>query len=177
MKFDPELYTITIRKENHEGDYLYVARVIEFPNLSAFEETYEEAHSIILDAISSLKEIADEEGAVFPLPNPITEDEYSGRITLRLPKTLHAKIAKQAEIEDVSLNTYLVGIISSYSGESDGISKMLSGAIFQLGSFIHAQQVAFHQVLNSFSVYSTQNQLPNQTKPILVSASSGYLYG
>lgn len=177
MKFNPEAYTIAVRLEDHDDETYFVGRVFEFPNISVFEETAEEARAMVIDAIKTLKEMADEEYASFPAPQLVFDDDFSGRITLRLPKTLHAKIAKQAEQENVSLNTYLVGAISSHSGELDGVSKMLSGAILQLGSIFHAQQIALHQVLSSFSVYSTQNQLPNQTKPILISASSGYHYG
>jgi len=134
MKFNPEAYTIVVRLEDHDGEGYFVGRVFEFPNISAFEETAEEARSMVIDAIKTLKEMADEECISFPTPQAVFDEEYSGRITLRLPKTLHAKIAKQAEQEGVSLNTYLVGAISSYSGEFDGVSKMLSGAISHLNS-------------------------------------------
>ncbi|WP_373371125.1 toxin-antitoxin system HicB family antitoxin, partial [Proteus mirabilis] len=34
-------------------------------------------------------------------------DNVSGRLTLRLPKSIHAKCIKAAESDGVSLNTYL----------------------------------------------------------------------
>jgi hypothetical protein len=40
-------------------------------------------------------------------PAPAAEEqasEYSGRILLRLPKSLHAELVRQAELEGVSLN-------------------------------------------------------------------------
>ena len=35
-----------------------------------------------------------------------TEQEFSGKILLRLPKSLHKELAKAAKKEDVSLNQY-----------------------------------------------------------------------
>lgn len=123
MNFDPDSYTITIRKENVDGDLLYVGRVAEFQNITAYEETFEEAREILLDAITTLKKLAEEEGAAFPSPNVSLSDEYSGRPSLRLPKSLHAKAAILAEEEGVSLNTYLVCAIATYTGEAHGLSK------------------------------------------------------
>lgn len=123
MIFDPDLYTITIRKEDVDGDLLFVGRVAEFPNISAYEETYEDARSILLDGITTLKTIADEEKKSFPLPDPSLAEEFSGRPSLRLPKSLHAKIARLAEKEGVSLNTCLVAAVATYVGKSDGLSR------------------------------------------------------
>jgi predicted HicB family RNase H-like nuclease len=128
MNFDPESYTITIRKEECYGEILYVGRVAEFPNINAFEETYEEAHALILDAIQTLKKLAGEACADFPLPYPTPSDEFSGRVTLRLSKSLHAKVSRIAAQEDISVNQFLVTAIASYVGETDGISKVVSGA-------------------------------------------------
>lgn len=69
--FDPECYSILIRKETLEGETLYVGRVTEFPHISAFETTFEAAHNLVLDAIRTLKKIADEQHASFPSPTLI----------------------------------------------------------------------------------------------------------
>jgi predicted HicB family RNase H-like nuclease len=42
----------------------------------------------------------------FPVPEPVNESQYSGKFVLRLPKTLHAHLAQEAEKEGVSLNQY-----------------------------------------------------------------------
>ncbi len=120
MIFDPDAYTMTIRKEKVDGEFLYVGRVAEFINITAYEDTFEEARAILLDAIQTLKIMADEAGPPLPEPNPVLSEEYSGRPSLRLPKSLHARVAKLAENEGVSLNTYLVGAVAMYAGESQG---------------------------------------------------------
>lgn len=119
MNFDPEAYTITIRKENVDGDILFVGRVAELQDVIAYEESYEEAHNILLDAISSLKQIADEQNRTFPTPFE-TEDEYSGRVTLRFTKSLHKSSSVMAGREGVSLNQFLNTIVAEAVGERKG---------------------------------------------------------
>lgn len=123
MSFDPDTYTITIRKENIDGDIYFVGRVAEFPNISAFEDTFEDARSTVIDAINTLKLIADQDGVAIPEPMQSSEVEYSGRVTLRLPKTLHARLDRLAKAEDVSLNQIMITGLATYVGEADGLSR------------------------------------------------------
>src|SRR4051794_30557905 len=123
MNFDPELYSLTIRKEKIDGEYLYVGRVAEFPNVSSFEETFDEARTVLIDAIKTLYEIACEEGSQFPAPRQ-DETEYSGRVTLRLTRSLHRQVAAQAESEGVSLNQFLTTAIAQHIGQVSMFSVM-----------------------------------------------------
>jgi len=104
---DPEKYTFVIRKTNEDEEEPFVARVIEFPYLSGYGKTPEEAYGIVVDAIKTLSE------AKASLPNPLPEiNEFSGRISLRIPKSLHRKLANFAEIEGVSINQFLGNLLS-----------------------------------------------------------------
>jgi predicted HicB family RNase H-like nuclease len=42
----------------------------------------------------------------FPVPEPVRDYKYSGKFVVRLPKSLHARLAMEAEKEGVSLNQY-----------------------------------------------------------------------
>ena len=42
----------------------------------------------------------------FDIPEPIQTENYSGKFVVRLPKSLHFKLAMEAEKEGVSLNQY-----------------------------------------------------------------------
>lgn len=128
MEFDPDAYTISIRKEKIDNEVYFVGRVAELPNITAFEDTYEAARTIVIDAIQTWKAIADENHAEFPLPYPASSNEFSGRITLRLPKSLHAKITFNAAQENVSVNQYLTTAIATYVGETEGIFKVTTKA-------------------------------------------------
>lgn len=44
--------------------------------------------------------------------------EYSGRVTYRPGKRLHREIFEQAELNDVSINTFISDAVSSYIGET-----------------------------------------------------------
>ncbi len=167
MNFDPESYTITIRKEECYGEILYVGRVAEFPNINTFEETFEEARALILDAIQTLKKIADETQANFPFPYPAPSDEFSGRVTLRLPRSLHAKVSRIASQDDVSVNQFLVTAIASYVGEADGISRVVSAAVALF------EQVASNAmttvVTNVVTTWKAAQFIQNSVTPTIVS--------
>ncbi|MEP6870611.1 MAG: toxin-antitoxin system HicB family antitoxin [Anaerolineaceae bacterium] len=47
-----------------------------------------------------------------PIPLPIYPEEYSGKFNLRIPKSLHRKLAKSATADGVSLNQYVTMLLS-----------------------------------------------------------------
>jgi len=53
-----------------------------------------------------------EEGLVIPEPDP-DEDDYSGRLLLRLPKYLHRELALGAKENNTSLNQFITSLLSS----------------------------------------------------------------
>jgi predicted HicB family RNase H-like nuclease len=53
------------------------------------------------------------------IPLPATEQDYSGKFVLRLPKSLHRRLAQQAEQEGVSLNQYAVSLLSEATGRTE----------------------------------------------------------
>jgi predicted RNase H-like HicB family nuclease len=114
---DAERYAITVRKVVVDGEELWRATVRELPDLAEFAETREEAFDLALDAIESLKATALEDGK--PFPEPIEdEEEYSGRVTLRMPKWVHRAAALRAMDQDVSLNWYIVTMLTASLNES-----------------------------------------------------------
>lgn len=112
---DPHAYNITICLGEFEGEVCYEARVKELPDLTEYADTAEEVYELAIDSIQTTAEIFAEKGKAMPVPLQ-PADDYSGRITLRLPKSLHRALAQAAEEEDVSLNQHLVNILSYFSG-------------------------------------------------------------
>ena len=41
---------------------------------------------------------------------------YSGRLLLRMPRTLHEELAKASELDGVSLNQFITGVLASAIG-------------------------------------------------------------
>lgn len=115
MKIDPHAYNISIRKGSFEGDVLFEARVKELPDVAEYGETYAEAYDLAVDTIETAAEAYAEQGRAFPAAQVPAED-YSGRVTLRLPRSLHRAVSAAAEDEGVSLNQHLVNVLSYFSG-------------------------------------------------------------
>ena len=97
-------YHIVIRHIDDESGSYYFATVQEFDGCMSHGDTYTEAFENIQDAMELWVEAKLEGG--FPVPLPIDESQYSGKFVLRIPKTLHARLAMEAEKEGVSLNQY-----------------------------------------------------------------------
>lgn len=51
--------------------------------------------------------------------SPKSWDDFSGRVTLRVPKMLHAKLTRHAELQGVSLNQWICQILESASTAVD----------------------------------------------------------
>jgi predicted HicB family RNase H-like nuclease len=125
--FDPHRYTITIKLVTLEEGEHFEAVVAELPDLVEYGETYVQAYSLAVDSISTLREAALEHGHVFPEPMPSQAlDEFSGRVTLRMSKSLHASVSKLADREGVSLNSWIVEAISARAGAGVSISAVES---------------------------------------------------
>ena len=97
-------YHIIIRHINDESGSYYFATVKEFDGCMSDGDTYAEAFENIQEAMEGWIETKLESG--FPVPLPVEENQYSGKFVLRIPKTLHARLASEAEREGVSLNQY-----------------------------------------------------------------------
>jgi len=97
-------YHIVIRHIVDESGSYYFATVSEFDGCMSHGDTYAEAFENIQDAMTGWIEAKLEHG--FPVPEPLDDSRYSGKFVLRLPKSLHARLAQEAERDGVSLNQY-----------------------------------------------------------------------
>lgn len=93
-----------------EGGY-----AVEFPDLpGCFAHVYDPAEigPMAEDARRAWIETAYELGREIPTPSPLREDLYSGQFRVRVPKKLHRELVETAERNDVSLNTWVVYLLS-----------------------------------------------------------------
>ncbi len=93
-----------------DEDDAYVATVPEFPGLSAFGDTPEEAIREAKIALRGFIEVYEEDGC--KLPQPMKVKKYSGQIRLRLPKSLHERLSREAKHNGVSLNMQITNTLS-----------------------------------------------------------------
>lgn len=104
-----------------DGDY-WLAEVLDLPGCMADGTTPNEAMEELQDAKQLWIETAIEDGC--GVPEPTSAHDYSGRLLLRMPRSLHQRVATQAKREGVSLNQHLVAQLSSRSGESQQIADL-----------------------------------------------------
>jgi antitoxin HicB len=109
-------YSIDIAWSEEDGGY--IATVPEFPGLSAFGETWEEAAGQAREALRGFIDTYREDG--LPLPEQQEKARFSGQLRLRMPASLHARLAQRAEREGVSLNQLLVSLLSEAYGFREG---------------------------------------------------------
>ena len=95
-----------------DEDEGFVATAQDLPGCSAFGETQEEAIRELQDAIAAW--VASAEAVGNPIPAPSPRPEFSGKFVVRVPKTLHASLVRQAKLEDSSLNQYVVYLLAKH---------------------------------------------------------------
>lgn len=114
-----EDYKIEVMKApDDQGGYLaYI------PQLDCWGdgETSMEAMKEVIEVAQDMIDIALEEGMKLPIPNTYKpEDEYSGKLLVRLPKYLHSMVAKTAEEENCSINQLIQSYIAIGIGKNFG---------------------------------------------------------
>ena len=97
-------YNIVVRHINDESGEYYFVTVQELDGCMSDGATIEEAYTNIREAMEGWIETKLEAGLNIPLP--IDTGNYSGKFVVRLPRTLHRRLAIEAEKEGISLNQY-----------------------------------------------------------------------
>jgi antitoxin HicB len=100
-----------------DQDY-WAATFPELPGLVAAADTWDELEQKISDAKASYFEAALQQGLRIPEPGDSTEPA-SGRVLLRLPKSLHRQATRAASRDGVSVNTFLVAAIAKELGRRE----------------------------------------------------------
>ncbi|MPZ13585.1 MAG: toxin-antitoxin system HicB family antitoxin [Chloroflexi bacterium] len=88
----------------------------ELPGLVAGAETWEKLPAVIEDAKRAWFESVLERGDPITEPRDPLDFSFSGKLRLRLPKSLHEGAARAAELEEVSLNTFIVTAVAKELG-------------------------------------------------------------
>lgn len=114
MDSSPQASDYAMRVFWYEADREYVATFEAFPGISCLAPDPRQAASEALDLLDEVitDMIADGE----PLPPPDKVTFPSGRITLRLPRSLHRTLTHLAEQEGVSLNTLILTSLAERVG-------------------------------------------------------------
>lgn len=119
-------YSIRLRPLTEEDGGGWLAEAPDLPGCMSDGETPAEALENVQDAINEWLAAAREMGREIPHPQWADETaEYSGRLSLRMPKSLHAQLVRNASREGVSVNQYVLYLVSLAQGtRQTGRSKV-----------------------------------------------------
>ncbi len=98
-----EHYTYRVVWSKEDGEY--VGLCAEFPSLSWLDESMNDALSGIVTLVKEV--VTDMAANGEPLPDPLSEKQYSGKFQIRIPPHQHRLLAIRAAEEGVSLNRYV----------------------------------------------------------------------
>jgi len=104
-------YPVEITEQVEGG---FFVRVPDLPGCMSQGETRDEALANIEDARRLWLEVAHEAGD--DIPTPGESSEFSGKFVLRVPLYLHEELVRAADRENVSLNTYVLSLVSGGHG-------------------------------------------------------------
>ena len=103
-KYMNENYQLNILKIEDDGDNYYKVSVPDLPGLIIYVDSLKDIKDELEESKKEWFTSRLKQGKNIPLPR---NDKKSGRITLRIPKSLHAELESNASEEKVSLNSYI----------------------------------------------------------------------
>ena len=95
-------YTRLVQEMNDESGHYFYGRILELDGCQTTADTLNELYVSLNEIMESYLEIKIENQ--LPIPIPETAEKYSGKFLVRLPKTLHQRLAIEANKEGISLN-------------------------------------------------------------------------
>jgi antitoxin HicB len=104
-------YHLSVVREGDEKEKPWMASVEELPGCTSRGKTADEAVSGVQAAMLEWIRVALEEGR--EIPEPRSTASHSGRLLLRMPRTLHGELTRAAERESVSLNQFINDTLAS----------------------------------------------------------------
>ena len=101
-------YRMEIIPDTIEGGF--AVRFPELPGCLTCADTMEEAVRNAADCKREWLAAAIEDGT--PIPEPMTDEDYSGQFKLRIPKSLHKSLAEHSKAEGISMNRYCLYLLT-----------------------------------------------------------------
>jgi antitoxin HicB len=104
-------YPHTVEEYEEDGKTYISLEIPDLPGCGAAGETYEEALAQLKEAKELWIEASLDRG--LPIPEPVSEDDFSGKFLLRIPSRLHMDLAKLAKAHKLSLNQYIKSLLEN----------------------------------------------------------------
>jgi antitoxin HicB len=134
VKREPAYPIVLARADNGDGPG-WVATVEELPGCETHGTTPEDAVAGMGDAVERWVREARASGRDVPPPGAAAA--HSGKLLVRMPRSLHAELVRASEREGTSLNAYIVAALSASvawrrPGGANGAAATPSGLSFAL---------------------------------------------
>ncbi len=100
----------------------FAAQMLEFPGCFSEGKTAQKAYQNLEEAAYSWLESAIKQG--MEIPEPFSEEGYSGKVALRMSKSLHARAVAMAKREGISLNLFIVSAVACGVGAKNLYEKL-----------------------------------------------------
>ena len=119
-------YHLLLVRDGEDKAKPWTASVEELPGCTSHGKTSDESLDGIEASMAKWIGIALEEGR--EIPEPKSAATHSGRLLLRMPKTLHADLTRASEREGVSLNQFITDVLASAIVWRGGANSGSAGA-------------------------------------------------
>jgi len=107
-------YSILLHEVDDDGERYWIAELPELPGCKSHGSTVEEAVKSVEEAKRDWILDSLEKGEEVPIP--VVRERYSGKILLRMSRSLHRALSLMAEAEKLSLNQLIVTILAKEIG-------------------------------------------------------------
>ncbi len=152
-------------------DGIYSAEILEFPGCFADGNTADEAMMNLSASAISWIEVCIEQG--LEIPEPFMNQDFGGKIALRIPRSLHRQAVRFAERDGVSLNQFLVSAIAARVGAEDSCTRLIDRLEERVTSA--AWNILALQMQRNQPVSNSAESLPVNIKTFSVSANTKVL--
>lgn len=95
-------YTRLVQEITDESGHYFYGRILELDGCQSTSDTLDGLYKSLNEAMEGYLEVKLENN--LPIPIPELSNNYSGKFVVRLPKSLHQKLAIEAAKEGISLN-------------------------------------------------------------------------
>lgn len=133
--------------EYGKDDFEYEVRFIDFPNVIGVGDTANEAIDEGYYNLQAYIKYCELNNVNIPNPSISREpNDFSGKITIRIPKTLHRDLSEYAEFDGMSLNTIAIDAFRFYLN-SQSLSKITKNTQAKIDSSIENAKIKTEEII------------------------------
>ena len=115
-------YPVQLTHLIEDDEEYWLAEILDLPGCMSDGDDPNEALENIEDAKRLWIETRLEDG--YEVPEPTPSRQYSGKFLVRVPKSLHSRLAMQAKREGLSLNQLVVSLLSNRESDSKKVRRI-----------------------------------------------------